>query len=241
MDNSSAFLHELYSPGGTQGLAALKNAPNTHPNEWANRNPYTMVSMLKHAWSVNFPSLGSWVVEHIPSPVSNFPYLLSESFKHENNHVSDFLLAEFDKFTNQKIDEPKAQRIGLSAALSAAECGKIEYLKKTIQIMRNYFLCDHLESIAGAGAAYTDVVQHLWDQLSELGKINVAREVVYANNTDMIEWVAQHISSSDWTDVECNLNDDQKNTWRAHTTVIQRACLEDHIQTGARNAPVKKI
>jgi len=241
MKDNSIFLHQLYSPGGAQGLAALKNAPNTHPHEWANRNPYTLVSMLKHSWSVNLPDLGTWVVEHIPSPVSNFPSLLAESMKYDNTYVSDFLLADFQKYTEQKVDEPKAQRIGLSAALDAAVFGKLEYLVKITQIMRDYFFCGHFEDIASEGAGHTNVVQYCWENLSEKGKIHVAGRVICANNTDAIEWVAHRIPSLYWGEVEFNLDDNQKTLWREHTSVVQHARLEEQTQPARFSAPSKKI
>lgn len=241
MDNSSVFLHQLYSPGGSKGLAALKNAPTTHPQEWANRNPYTMVSILHHAWSANLPELANWVVEHVPSPMSNFPSLLSESIKHDNIYVSDLLVVEFEKFTNQNFDQFKSERIGLSAACTAAECGKMEYLLKITQIMHNYFICGQFERIAVSGAAHKDVIEHLWNDLSEPGKIHVAAAVVCANNTDVIEWVAQRVSSDYWADVELDLDDAQKNMWRDHTAVVQRTRLKDQTQPTVFSAPPKKI
>lgn len=239
--DGSVFLHQLYSPGGAKGLAALKNAPITHPQEWANRNSNTMVSMLKHSWSVNLPDLGTWVVEHIPSPVSSFPSLLAESVKYDNKYVSDFLLNDFQKYTEEKSDEPKAQRIGLSAALNAAEFGKMDYLVKITQIMRNYFLCAQFENIATAGACHIKVVQYCWNELSELGRVHVASEVVCTNNPDAIEWVAQRIPSLYWGDVELNLDDNQKMLWREHTSVVQRVRLEEHTQSEKSTAPPKKI
>lgn len=241
MKDSSVFLHELYSPGGVNGLAALKNAPNTHPQEWANRNPYTMVSILKHAWSFNLPDLANWAVENIPPPIANFFSLLPESLKHENTHVTDFLLAEFEIFTEQQCDVPKSLSIGLSAALAAAEIGDLQYLKKINHIMRHYFLCDQFERIAGSGAAHTDVVQYLWNDLSEPGHIQVASLVVCANNIDVIEWIAQRIPSSHWADVEWNLDEDQKSIWRAHTAVVQRGRLEEQTPSTIFSTPSKKI
>lgn len=239
--DGSVFLHQLYAPGGVEGLAALKNAHNTHPNEWANRNPYTLVSMLKHSWSVNLPDLGTWVVEQIPSPVSNFPSLLAESLKYDNTYVSDFLLNDFQKYTEEKCDEPKAKRIGLSAALNAAESGKMDYLIKITQNMRNYFLGDQLESIAKAGAHHTKVIEYFWSELPEWRRVHLTSEVVRANNPEAIEWVAQRLPSLYWADVELSLDDNQKTLWREHTSVVQRTRLEEQTQSVTCSAPSKKI
>ena len=239
--DSSVFLHQLYSPGGAEGLAALKNAHKTHPHEWANRNPYTMVALLKHSWSVNLPNLGAWVVEHIPSPISNFPSLLSESIRDENRVVTDFLLTQFEEFTIQNFDAVKAQSIGLSAAIVAADTGKLEYLMEVNRIMRNHFTHEQFDRIAVHGAAHTDVVQHLWNELSEPGKIYAASMVVYAANFDCIQWVAHQIPSVHWADVESNLDDAKKTLWREHTSVVQRARLEEHTQSTMFSAPPKKI
>lgn len=241
MEDYSSFLHQLYAPGGAKGLAALKNAHNTHPDEWANRNPYTMVSILKHSWLVNLPDLGTWVVEHIPSPMSNFPSLLVESLGYTNTSVTNFLLTQFKEFTDQNIDAEKAQRIGLNAAIVAAEGGKLKYLVEITQIMRNHLIQEQFERIAAHGAAHTDVVQYLWNDLSEPGKIHVAGMVVNANNTTLIKWVAQQIPSDHWADIECNLDDEEKTIWRDHTARVQRTRLENHTQPTTFSTPPKKI
>lgn len=241
MKDCSTFLHQLYSPGGAQGLAALKNAPKTHPNEWANRNPYTMVALLKHSWSGDLPNLGAWVVENIPSPTSNFPSLLSESIRYENAVVTDFLLKQFEEFTAQNVDAQKAQRIGLSAIRTAAEQGELEYLIRINHIMNTCFSHEQFDEIAAHGAAHTNIVQHLWNKLSEPGKIYVASMVVFAANSDCIKWVAHQIPSVHWVDVEYNLDGAKKTLWREHTSVVQRARLEEHTQPTAFRAPHKKI
>lgn len=239
--DGSVFLHQLYSPGGAEGLEALKNAPNTHPQEWANRNPYTMVAILKHSWSTNLPDLGAWVVEHIPSPISNFPSLLSESIRYENTVVTNFLLKQFEEFTAQNIDAEKSQRIGLSACRTAAECGELEYLIQINHIMNTHFSHEQFDEIAAHGAAHNNIVQHLWGELSEPGKIYVAGMVVNADNANLIKWVAQEIPSDHWTDVEYALDDTQKMVWREHTAQVQRTRLEERTQSVTLSAPHKKM